>query len=205
MIDLKQTLPCATFDSQEPPPSVSRDGRKRASQVPEARKQRASVSPPPLHDWSTKARVLIEALEGALAQASPSVQTIAAIERCYAGFYLEDITEPEIAHVAHLCERAYDAIRKVRPSQVATGILNCARVLHLGLSPELRERVVQEKLVDIVRAMRNEPTRSHAVTEATMRVLGWSDKFRDRAELAVLMALRENARKNSDADRSGGA
>ncbi len=196
MIDLKQTLPCATYDSQAPPPSASREGRKRASQAPEPRKQRSSVSPPPVHDWSTKAHALIEALENALAEASPSVQTIAAIERGYAGFFLEDVTEAEVAQVAHLCERAYDAIRKVRPSQVATGILNCARLLHLGLSPALRERVGQEKVVDVVRGMRNEPDRSRAVTDAAVAVLGWSEKFRDRAELAVLMAMREGARKD---------
>jgi hypothetical protein len=195
MIDLKQTLPCATFDSEPPGGAPSgRSGRKRASQHPEGRKQRTSQAPA-TNDWSVRGRVLVDAIEASLAQTAPPVKLIAAVERAYAAFYLEDVSEADVAHVAHLCERAYDAIRKVRPAQVEAGVVNCARVLHLGLSQELRQRVSEEHLVEVVHALRVESTRSRAVTDATMRVLGWLDKFRDRAELVVLMALREYSRK----------
>ncbi len=34
-----------------------------------------------------------------------------------------------------------------------------------------------------------------------MRVLGWQEKFRDRAELVVLMALREFSRLSTEGER----
>lgn len=201
MINLKQTLPSAGLPAEDASNPSGRPGRRRSSHPPDGRRQQAS--PPAAHEWAMRARVLADAIEATLAIEAPPIKAIAAIERAYAGYYLDDISEADIAHVAHLCERAYDAIRKVRPAQVEAGLVNCARVLRLGLPQQLADTVTEEYLIRVVRELRTEPNRSRGVTEATMRVLGWQDKFRDRAELVVLMALREFSRPASEYEPGG--
>jgi hypothetical protein len=139
-----------------------------------------------------KGRALGKAIEACVGAANPTPKLLAAIERAYAAYFLDDVPERDIAQVAHLCERAHEAIRKVRPALVETALGDCARVLYLGLPGHVRRRVSHDDVINVVRGLRVEGIRLRAVTQATIDLLGWLNLYRDRAERIVQAALRDH-------------
>jgi hypothetical protein len=125
-----------------------------------------------------------------MASANPGQKVLAAVERAYGVFFLDDIPEQDLARIAHLCERAHEAIRKVKAADLETGFKDCAKVLYQGLPGYVRRRVSHDDVVNVTRGLRAEGIRLRAVALATVDLLGWLNLYRDRAEQVVQTALR---------------
>jgi hypothetical protein len=148
-----------------------------------------------------KARALLAALEEPARAGTASPKLQACIERAYAAWNLEGVPPRQIARVAHLAHRAYDAIRGTSRGGIEAAYADCARILHLGLPSAFKRRVALETVVDIVRAMRREADGWAAVVEATMALLGWADAGRGRAAEAIRQALEEFPPESAGSER----
>jgi hypothetical protein len=195
-------------------PPVGERGKPVASRTPRlsssnndlrksSRQGRRSLPPPSEVDsllppearapnWLAHGRALAAALDEALHSNATSPHSQAAIERAYGAWHLDAVSPRQIAQVAHLARRAYDAIRGTSRSGLEDAYVDCARVLHLGLPTSTRKRVPIEVVTDAVRAMRREADRWIAVVEATMLFVGWTDANRARAAEAVRQALQDH-------------
>jgi hypothetical protein len=142
-------------------------------------------------NWMAHARSLLESLEEALRSGASSWKVQTSVERAYAAWNLEGATQRQIAHVAHLVRRAYDAIRATSRSGLEAAYADCARVLHLGLPTVMRRRVPIEVVVEAVRTMRREADRWIAIVDTTMLFVGWTEANRMRAADAIRQALQE--------------
>jgi hypothetical protein len=198
MVDFKRTLPFTTPVDVAAMPDLGPQRRKsksRPSLRPGDTGSRSGGSgrtlPPPPGEWIAKGRALSKAIELSIGAANPMPKVLAAIERAYAAYFLDDVPEHDIAQIAHLCERAHEAIRKLKPAQVDAGIGDCAKVLYLGLPGYVRRRAAHDDVVNVVRGLRAESIRLRAVTQATLDLLGWLNLYRERAEQIVQGALRD--------------
>lgn len=210
MTDLKQTLPFGSQvfgpeDAGAPGSQPEREGKLKAKTVstrPSARpSSRAPSSGGPWRtvrseapgriDWLAKGRAVASAIETALQTPDPGPNLIAGIERAYSALFLDDTEERDIARVAHVCERAHDAVHRVSPADFENALHDCASALQTCLPGRVRRRVSHDDAVRVVRGMRKESIQLRAVTQATMELLGWIDLYRGRAEQLVQTALRE--------------
>lgn len=141
--------------------------------------------------WMAKARALSAALEEAQRTAAATPKLQACIERAHAAWTLDGATTRHIARVAHLAERAHEAVRGTSRAALDAAYADCARVLHLGLPSAIKRRVQLDAVIEIVRAMRREADAWVAVVEATMALLGWTDANRARTAEAIRGALEE--------------
>jgi hypothetical protein len=183
--------------------SSSSSGDLRRSPRPGGRR---SVPPPPppsdpedlaptevrATNWLAHGRALAAALEEALRTGAQSPRLQACVERAYGAWNLDGASSRQIAHVAHLTRRAYDAIRGTARAGLEQAYADCARVLHLGFPTALRKRVPLEVVVEAVRAMRREADRWVAVVDATTLFVGWTDANRARSAEAIRQALNEH-------------
>lgn len=145
-------------------------------------------------DWMRAARVLSRALEAMIGAGSASPLEQAAVARMHATWNLGGVTENQLLRVAHLVSRAHRAIRETsRPdAQAEDAIRDCAGVLHAGLPSALRTRVPLERVVLVVRGMRQTSDPWAALVEATCELVGWTDLARWHAA-ALLRSLLEGA------------
>jgi hypothetical protein len=141
--------------------------------------------------WLAKARALSAALEEAQRTGTASPKLQASIERAYAAWNLDGASTRQIARVAHLAQRAHEAIRSTSRAALEAAYADCARVLHLGLPSAIKRRSQLDAVIDIVRSMRREADGWVAVVEATMVLLGWADAHRARAADTIRQALQE--------------
>jgi len=141
--------------------------------------------------WQAKARVLCAAMEEAQRSGAASPKLQACIERAYAAWNLDGTSTRQIARVAHLAQRAHEAIRTTSRAALEAAYADCARVLHLGLPSAIKRRSQLDAVIDIVRSMRREADGWVAVVEATMVLLGWTDAQRARAADTIRQALQE--------------
>ena len=141
--------------------------------------------------WLAKARALSAALEEAQRTGSASPKVQACIERAHAAWSLDGASTRHIARVAHLAQRAHEAIRGTSRAAVEAAYADCARVLHLGLPSAIKRRIQLDVVIELVRAMRREADAWVAVVEATMVLLGWTAANRARAAEAIRGALEE--------------
>jgi hypothetical protein len=141
--------------------------------------------------WLAKARALSAALEDAQRTGGASPKTQACIERAHAAWNLDGTTTRHIARVAHLAERAHEAIRGTSRATLETAYADGARVLHMGLPSAVKKRIQLDVLTDLLRTMRREADGWLAVVDATMVLLGWTDANRGRAAEAIRQALQE--------------
>jgi hypothetical protein len=141
--------------------------------------------------WLAKARALSAALEEAQRTGTASPKLQACIERAHAAWNLDGVTTRNISRVAHLVQRAHEAIRSTSRAALEAAYADCARVLHLGLPSAIKRRAQLDVVIELVRAMRREADGWVAVVEATMVLLGWTDATRARAAEAIRQALEE--------------
>ncbi len=141
--------------------------------------------------WLAKARALSAALEEAQRAGTASPKLQACIERAHAAWNLDGATARHISRVAHLAQRAHEAIRGTSRAGLESAYADCARVLHLGLPSAIKKRAQLDVVIDIVRNMRREADGWAAVVEATMVLLGWTDAHRGRAADVIRQALEE--------------
>lgn len=160
----------------------------------EARKLRESL-PPHAPDWMRAARALADWLEQRIAAGTVAPVEQAAIARTWAAFSLGGVSEPQVVRVAHVADRAYQAIREsaqVRADPHAA-IAACASVLHKTLPRAVRARMPLERAVYVVRKLKDEADAWAAIVEGTSELLGWKDYARAHAA-SVLRALIERER-----------
>lgn len=160
----------------------------------EARKLRESL-PPLAPEWMRAARALADWLELRIVAGKATPVDQVAIARTWAAFSLGGVTGPQVVRVAHVVDRAYQAIRE---SPRATGdlqaaILACASVLHKTLPSAVRARMPLERAVYVVRKLKGEADAWAAIVEGTSELLGWKDYARVHAA-SVIRALIEGER-----------
>lgn len=135
-----------------------------------------------------RARRLALALEGAIEAGEIDESTEACIERAFAAYELGS-TDKQIATVAHLVQRAHEAIRDTRRSELESAYVDCAEVLLQGLPPHVQRQVSFDEVVDIVRELRREADHWAAIVGGTSRLLGWDEGARAHAVQAVRAAI----------------
>lgn len=162
------------------------------SKTPSSRVVRESL-PPSAPEWMHGARMLTRAIEGIIASGSATPLEQAAIARMLATWTLGGLTENQVLHVAHLVARGHRAIRETRRQEAEAAIRDCAGVIHTGLPGTLRKRIPIERVLLIVRALRETPDPWVAVVEATCELVGWKDMARWHAAAMLRCLLEGNA------------
>jgi hypothetical protein len=115
----------------------------------------------------------------------------AAIARAWAAFCLGGATEPQILRVAHMVQRAHAAIRESpRGHQDLQAAFHAAAgVLHVGLPGIIKQRMPFERVVYVVRRLREEADAWTAIVQGTTDLLGWTDYARVHAATAIRAVL----------------
>jgi hypothetical protein len=161
-------------------------------QAERARKRLVSGSPEPDEpEWRRAARALADWLDARIAQGSVEPVEQAAIARAWAAFCLGGVTEPQILRVAHIVQRAHAAIRESpRGHQDLQAAFHAAAgVLHAGLPTAIKARMPLERVVYVVRRLREEADAWTAIVQGTTELLGWTDYARVHAATAIRAVL----------------
>jgi len=136
-------------------------------------------------------RMLSSALEATIVEGNPGPRLMACIERAWAAWELNGLTDKQIAKVSMLVLRAHRAIRETARSHLNRAVIDCAEILHAGLPSPLKKKTRFELVLEVVRSAREEADRDKAMIEGTMRLCGWNELMRDLAEQAIRIALEE--------------
>ena len=186
--------------SQYAPPSGELVALSQSSSLPEASEpvpsklpQRRETLPPGAPDWMRAARTLADALEACIALGQVDPLQHAAIARAWAAWALGGLKPRHILRVAHLVSRAHRAIRETQRDQLDVAYRDCADVLYSGLPGELRQLMPFERVMLVVRQLRQEADPWAAVVEGSCELMGWKDWARSHAA-AVMRAVIEQHR-----------
>lgn len=192
--------PAATIQ-QFAPPSSDLAALAEGKNLLDERSSTAARRPSPglaadAPEWMRAARTLADWLEARVAQGSVSPIDEAAIARTWAVFCLAGSSEGQILKVAHLVQRAHTAIRNTPRGQsdIQAAYHAAAGVLHTALPTELRARMPSERVVHVIRKLRDEADAWAAIVEGTSDLLGWKDHARTHAA-TVIRALLDQKRK----------
>jgi hypothetical protein len=142
-------------------------------------------------EWLRAASSLAAWLEERIARGSVEPVEQATIARAWAAFCLGGATEPQILRVAHMVQRAHGAIRdSPRGHQDLQAAFHAAAgVLHAGLPSIIRQRMPLERVVYVVRRLREEADTWTAIVQGTTELLGWSDYAHVHAATAIRAVL----------------
>ena len=142
-------------------------------------------------EWVRAASSLAAWLEERIARGSVEPVEQAAIARAWAAFCLGGATEPQILRVAHIVQRAHTAIRESPRGQqdLQAAFHAAAGVLHAGLPSVIRQRMPLERVVYVVRRLREEADAWSAIVQGTTELLGWTDYARVHAATAIRAVL----------------
>jgi hypothetical protein len=142
-------------------------------------------------EWVRAASSLAGWLEERIARGSVEPVEQAAIARAWAAFCLGGATEPQILRVAHMVQRAHTAIRESPRGQqdLQAAFHAAAGVLHAGLPTAIRARMPLERVVYVVRRLREEADGWTAIVQGTTELLGWTDYARVHAATAIRAVL----------------
>jgi len=160
-------------------------------QAERQRRHLASTTDPGEPEWLRAASSLAEWLDARIAQGRVEPVEQAAIARAWAAFCLGGVTEPQILRVAHIVQRAHSAIRESpRGHQDLQAAFHAAAgVLHAGLPSVIKQRMPIERVVYVVRRLREEADGWTAIVQGTTELLGWTDYARVHAATAIRAAL----------------
>jgi hypothetical protein len=139
--------------------------------------------------WVNRAKILIGSLEEAIESGERDPAVMARVEMAFAAWELARIKPAVVARVAHLVDRAYEAIRgtpKPLDDQAARG---CAHILYTGLPMSARENVNFPKVVSLVQALQRETEPWTAVVKTTAEILGWNAVALTHAGHAIRVAM----------------
>lgn len=151
---------------------------------------RARPLPDDAAPWMKRARRMVMALEAAIQHGELDAKEEASIERAWAAWELGGVSDASIERVAHLVDRAYVAIHGSSRAPNEQAILGCANILYKGLPRIVRRGVDLERIVAVVRTLRNEPELWPAVVRGTAAILGWNDLALGHAAHAVRVAMK---------------
>lgn len=146
---------------------------------------------PEAPEWVRAASSLAAWLEERIARGSVEPVEQAAIARAWAAFCLGGATEPQILRVAHVVQRAHAAIRESPRGQqdLQAAFHAAAGVLHAALPGVIRQRMPLERVVYVVRRLREEADAWTAIVQGTTELLGWTDYARVHAATAIRAVL----------------
>lgn len=141
-----------------------------------------------------RARALIAELERVLDADPESAANVARIERACTAWALTGTSDATIQRVAHLVDRAYQALHEAparRPSRKSSGLAvsSCAQVLYNGLPPTVRDRLDFSDVLAVVHALERDVELWPAVVKATAELLGWNKAALTHAGHAIKQAL----------------
>jgi len=155
------------------------------------RRRLASHAAPEAPEWRRAASALVEWLEARIAQGTAESVEQAAIARAWAAFCLGGATEPQILRVAHIVQRAHAAIRESpRGHQdLQAAFYAAAGVLHAGLPTPIKQRMPLDRVVYVVRMLRDEADAWTAIVQGTTELLGWADYAHVHAATAIRAVL----------------
>ena len=198
MADLRRTL--RQFQSEAPPSVGRKTPVKRPAPRTGGRRSSQGLSKTPLEpeelpadapEWMVQCRVLSSALECAIADRDAGPRLRACIERAWAAWEFNGLTDKQIAKVSRLVTRAHRAIRETSRAELSRAFIDCAEILHAGLPSPLKRRTRFEVALEVVRAARDEADGEAAMIEGTMRICGWSELAKAAAREAIRIALEE--------------
>lgn len=139
--------------------------------------------------WMKRARRLVLALEQAIESGGVDTTAVAAAERAFAAYELSGVSDPHIARVAHLAERAHRALHERLSSSLNDAYASCAQVVHQGLPSALKKKTDAGELIDVMKGLRAEADPWKAVVIATSRIFGWEQRAQEHAAQAIRAAL----------------
>jgi hypothetical protein len=160
--------------------------------VPSRRDAVRATLPPGAPDWMYAARTLANSLEACIAHGQVDPLQHAAIARAWAAWALGGVKPRHVMKVAHLVSRAHQAIRDTQRSQLDVAYRDCADVLFSGLPSEIRSRMPFERIMLLIRELRNEADAWAAVVEGTSALLGWKDYARSHAAAVIRAVIEQN-------------
>lgn len=174
----------ALADRGIPPSTVAKQNERE-------RKRLAGSMRPEEPEWRRAATALAEWLHARLQQGSIEPVEQAAIARAWAAFCLGGVTEPQILRVAHIVQRAHSAIRESPRGQndLQAAFQAAAGVLHAGLPTAIKQRMPLDRVVYVVRKLREEADSWTAIVQGTTELLGWTDYARVHAATAIRAVL----------------
>lgn len=182
-------------DSVLPPPrrhdSLLPGPPPRGTRTPafEQRVPDAAELPVDAPGWMKRARRLSVALERAISGGEVEPAQLMALERAFAAYEMGGVPDETIELVAHLCERAYAAIRERFRDGAQKAYEDCAHVLYSGLPRTIRRNLDAADVAPIVREMRSNSDAWAAVVDATAKILGWDGRARAHAAQAIRAAI----------------
>ncbi|HTQ02865.1 MAG TPA: hypothetical protein VMI54_03370 [Polyangiaceae bacterium] len=162
-----------------------------AKEADRQRRRFASALAGDAPEWMRAASSLAEWLDERIESGSVEPHEQAAIARTWAAFCLGGTTEPQILRVAHIVQRAHTAIRESpRGHQDLQAAFHAAAgVLHSGLPAVIKQRMPFERVVYVVRRLREEADAWTAIVQGTTELLGWTDYARVHAATAIRAVL----------------
>jgi len=155
------------------------------------RKRLTGSTAPEEPEWRRAANALADWLRTRLEHDSIEPVEQAAIARAWAAFCLGGVTEPQILRVAHIVQRAHSAIRESPRGQndLQAAFQAAAGVLHAGLPTAIKQRMPLDRVVYVVRKLREEADAWSAIVQGTTELLGWTDYARVHAATAIRAVL----------------
>jgi hypothetical protein len=167
-----------------PPSAVAKQNERE-------RKRLTNSAGPEEPEWRRAATALADWLHARLEQGSIEPVEQAAIARAWAAFCLGGVTEPQILRVAHIVQRAHSAIRESPRGQndLQAAFQAAAGVLHAGLPTAIKQRMPLDRVVYVVRKLREEADSWTAIVQGTTELLGWTDYARVHAATAIRAVL----------------
>lgn len=167
-------------ESQEAPSAPSPEARMAVV---------AGTLPPGAPEWMQAARALSRELEALVARGQADEFQQAAIARAWSAWALVGSTRRQILRVAHVASRAHTAIRETSREGVEQAAHDAAGVVHAGLPSPLRQNLPFERVLHVVRQLRQEADHWSAVVDAVSELLGWRDYARLHAAAMVRLVI----------------
>jgi hypothetical protein len=139
--------------------------------------------------WVNRAKILVASLEEAIASGGSDPAVAARVEMAFAAWEIARTKPSTVARVAHLVDRAYEAIRATPRPLHDQAVHGCAHILYTGLPISARENVNFPKVVSLVQALQRETEPWTAVVKTTADILGWSGVALTHAGHAIRVAM----------------
>jgi hypothetical protein len=144
--------------------------------------------------WVNRARILIVSLEEAIDSGDRDPAVVARVEMAFAAWELARTRPATVARVAHLVDRAYEAIRGAPRPLDDQAIRGCAHILYTGLPVSARNKVNFPKVISLVQGLQREPEPWTAIVKTTADILGWSGIALTHAGHAIRVAMATEVR-----------
>ncbi len=142
-------------------------------------------------EWMRAARVMADGLEESIARGNVDEVERAAIERAWYAWTLGGATPRQVLKTAHLVRRAHQVIQSSAASASEAAMRDAAEVLHANLPLAVRQTLPFERVLWVVRRLRDQPDPWVAVVEGAAELLGWKDYARVYAANVIRAVIQQ--------------